>query len=707
MPSDSIVTAQGNALAALTLLAGLQRLGVEHVVLCPGSRSAPLAVAAALLEKHRGLQLHTAIDERSAAFFALGLSRAQGRPAAVVTTSGTAVAQLLPAAVEADLSTIPLLLLSADRPAALKACGANQAVPQEHFLVASRRRLLEGPPSGLASCSADDLDRLAAEAMAAAHGDGLHAPAGPVHLNLPFEEPLHAAGEDLAALALRLAPSLSPAPIPHSPLRPSAPALGAWAIGSSSLPIEARLDPERPGVVVAGPWRGTPGDWQDHCRALRRWQGRSGWPVLADPLSGLRGLADLKVVAAYDPLLEEPLEDLAVPQVLRLGSLPASRCLQRWLETCGGHQVLVSQGDPRRLDPLGTVRAAGQWSGGLVAWVEAVLADRPVVPLRTASAGALPQGTVSSGEPTTGLSTRLDQATAVGEATAVGQATGGDDRTAREDGTALSDRAVPQSTRRLAEHWQRLEAAAQEVLERELPVSAAVRAPEASSPPGGAPLPRVPIREPQVALSEPWLARALSRLLPAGHPLMLASSSPVRDWESFADGRGDWHPVHGFRGASGIDGTLSIACGLAEALGRLVLVSGDLALLHDANGWLWARQLRGQLTVVLIENGGGGIFEQLPIRTEPPGQLDFERLFAMPQGLDQLALASLHGVPGRRLERKQDLERDLAWSLAQPFSILEVRTNRQDDAALRQRLRRAVSAEAASIGRMARRDLQQ
>jgi 2-succinyl-5-enolpyruvyl-6-hydroxy-3-cyclohexene-1-carboxylate synthase len=189
--------------------------------------------------------------------------------------------------------------------------------------------------------------------------------------------------------------------------------------------------------------------------------------------------------------------------------------------------------------------------------------------------------------------------------------------------------------------------------------------------------------------------------------VMLASSSPVRDWESFADRRTAWRAIHGFRGASGIDGTLSIACGLAEACGRLVLVTGDLALLHDANGWLWARQLRGRLTVVLIENGGGGIFEQLPIRTEPPGRLDFERLFAMPQAVDQLALAALHGVPGRRLLHPRELDAALAWALERPFALLEVCTHRRGDAGLRQRLRRQVgAATAASLGRMGYRDAQ-
>ena len=121
---------------------------------------------------------------------------------------------------------------------------------------------------------------------------------------------------------------------------------------------------------------------------------------------------------------------------------------------------------------------------------------------------------------------------------------------------------------------------------------------------------------------------------------MLASSSPVRDWESFSAADAPCHRTYGFRGASGIDGTLSIAAGLACSTGPTLLMSGDLALLHDANGWLWQQQLQARdarLTVVMVDNGGGGIFEQLPIRPA----LDFERLFAMPQALDHQRWACL------------------------------------------------------------------
>ena len=173
---------------------------------------------------------------------------------------------------------------------------------------------------------------------------------------------------------------------------------------------------------------------------------------------------------------------------------------------------------------------------------------------------------------------------------------------------------------------------------------------------------------------------------------MLASSSPVRDWESFSAPDGPQRPVFAFRGASGIDGTLSLAAGLACSHGQLVLLCGDLALLHDANGWLWCRQLQRlgvSLTVVLIENGGGGIFEQLPIRAGEP--LDFERLFAMPQAIEHPRLAEAYGASARRLQSLEQLQGALAWARQQPMALLELRTNRVADAALRHALRRRMA----------------
>ena len=641
-------TAEANLRAALGLLLALGRQGLERLVLCPGSRSAPLAVAAGLLEPG-GLQLFTAVDERSAAFFALGLGRAAGVPAAVVTTSGSAVANLLPAVVEADRGAIPLLLLSADRPARLKNRGANQTVNQEEFLAPCCRLLLQASPNGLAQDDGASLESLARRAWQACLGS----PAGPVHLNLPFEEPLHIGAEALARLAAELAGAwadrLAQQPA-QPPVEKGVPGLAFWAAGPGlagdvaplaqpALATPARgnqdpmvmkggtdaleasaggqaaagiplLDPDRAGLVVAGPWRGTAGQLERFAAGLVRWQRRSGWPVLADGPSGLRGWPELVTISAYDLLLADPATDLAPGQLLRLGPLPASRRLQQWLAAASGPQLLISEGDPRTWD--GAVGDPLRWSQGLVAWLDGLPEE---LWQGLPAAGALAQGA----------------------------------------------------------HWLAAEAGAQAWLDRQLP---------ALGPP-----------------NEPALARALGSLLPPGVPLMLASSSPVRDWESFSDPGGPQRRVYGFRGASGIDGTLSMACGLAELEGRLVLLTGDLALLHDSHGWLWKLQLGGQLTVVLVENGGGGIFEQLPIRPGPaplggaataapqPGRLDFERLFAMPQAVSHGPLAEAFGVPWRRLGGLEDLADGLAWAAGEPLALLELRTDRQADAALRQALR--------------------
>jgi 2-succinyl-5-enolpyruvyl-6-hydroxy-3-cyclohexene-1-carboxylate synthase len=363
------------------------------------------------------------------------------------------------------------------------------------------------------------------------------------------------------------------------------------------------LDPDQPGVVVAGPWRGMPQDWNGYLMALRRWLERTGWVLLADSLSGLRGVEGLEQVAAYDLLLDCQRPNLDGRQVLRLGPLPASRRMQRWLERCAGHQVLLSEGDPRPLDPLG--RVCHQRPMGLEAWVN-----------------QLPP--------------------------------------------ALWQQQPSKESFAYSRLWSQLETEAQQLLDRELG-------------PG---------------FSEPALARQLSRLLPPGVPVVLANSSPVRDWESFVDAAGPPRPVFGFRGASGIDGTLSLACGVAEALGQAVLITGDLALLHDSHGWLWRQQLQGRLTVLLLNNNGGGIFEQLPIRIEPEQVMDFERLFAMPQAVDPIALAAAFGVPGRRPQQVADLGADLAWALQQPLALIEVITDRRVDASRRHELRRMSHASA-------------
>ena len=558
---------------------GLIELGLRRLVLCPGSRSGSLATAAGLLASSGQLQLNTAIDERSAAFLALGLATAGGSAVAVVTTSGTAVANLLPAVIEADRSCQPLLVITADRPIRLKACGANQTVNQEDFLRPACRWCGNGAPEGLHAMASPAVLELAALAWSQAHGAD-QAAAGPVHLNLPVEEPIHAPLQEHQHL---LDAVLASDEASLFPLQPST------IQSNRDVP---RLDPSRPGVVIAGPWRGLAQDLSAHQQAVRSWLVCSGWPLLADPLSALP--VDLPGRLHHWDLQLEQLISPEPLQVLRLGPLPASRRLEVWLQRNAGDQVLITEGEPRYLDPLGL---ATQWSGGLAAWCSAQPLDQASRPLSADHSAWL----------------RRDQAL----------------------GLWLEEQLVPEGP-----------------------------------------------------VSEPALAFQLADLLPPGLPVMLAASSPVRDWLTWSGRAGSDRRCFSFRGASGIDGTLSLAMGLALETGPMLLVTGDLALLHDSNGWLHGQSDGPPLVVLLIDNGGGGIFQQLPIEQASPKR--FDALFAMPQRVNPIALAAAHGVPGRSIAVIDDLPEALSWALAQQGPVLlRVCTDRHADAAFRRKLRSA------------------
>jgi 2-succinyl-5-enolpyruvyl-6-hydroxy-3-cyclohexene-1-carboxylate synthase len=237
---------------ARTLVDELVRNGVTDAVLAPGSRSAPLAFAL----HDADIRLHVRVDERSAAFLALGLAKASGRPVPVVTTSGTAAANLHPAVIEASYAGVPLLVLTADRPPELRGSGANQTIDQVKLYGDSVRMFVE---VGVAEAGLDSYWRgLVCRAIACAAGDLGTAP-GPVHLNVAFREPLVPDGGD----------------------QPVGRAGGApWTVRLPTPAVVVEDDlPDRTVVVL--------GDGAD-LRALGLAEAR-GWPVIAEPSSGATG----------------------------------------------------------------------------------------------------------------------------------------------------------------------------------------------------------------------------------------------------------------------------------------------------------------------------------------------------------------------------------------------------------------------------------
>jgi 2-succinyl-5-enolpyruvyl-6-hydroxy-3-cyclohexene-1-carboxylate synthase len=322
----------------------LARCGLREVVLAPGSRSTPLAMACGDLEREGRLRLHVRIDERSASFTALGLAKASRRPAAVLCTSGTAAANFHPAVVEADESGIPLLVLTADRPPELRATGANQAIDQVKLYGGAVRWFFEAGVPERRTGAAAYWRSLACQAWGQAAGSAGGFP-GPVHLNLAFRDPL--TPELPGAAGDRDWPESLDGRADGKPWTRFEPR--DTASGQLELPWTER------GVVVCGD-----GDYD--AAALVELAEQAGWPVLAEPSSGARHGPN--ALPAYQYLLATP-EFMADhrPDVLVSAGRPGlSRPQSALLAGSASRHVVIGLGPGRWADPQ---RAATDVAAGL------------------------------------------------------------------------------------------------------------------------------------------------------------------------------------------------------------------------------------------------------------------------------------------------------------------------------------------------------
>jgi 2-succinyl-5-enolpyruvyl-6-hydroxy-3-cyclohexene-1-carboxylate synthase len=301
-----------------TLVDQWVRLGMRVAVVAPGSRSTPMALA---LAERPELSLQVAHDERTAAFIALGVGLASGVPAALLCTSGTAATHFHAAVVEADLSGVPMLVLTADRPPELQAIGAPQTIDQTELYGGVVRRFVD---PGVATMDGFSSWRDMATDwwMSAVAADP-----GPVHVNLPFREPL-------------LGTTL---PLPELVHTPSAETDGWFMMRPDMAELASMLDQPR-GVIVAGAG-------VDDASAVGALAAALQWPVLADPRSGCRHLPN--AVCSFDSLVRAPdFAAMHVPlAVLHLGEAPASKVLGQWLQASGAVHVQV-HAQQRTIDPL-------------------------------------------------------------------------------------------------------------------------------------------------------------------------------------------------------------------------------------------------------------------------------------------------------------------------------------------------------------------
>ena len=550
---------------ARVLVDELVRGGVTDAVLAPGSRSAPVALALAAAERSGRLRLHVRIDERTAAFLALGLAKASGRPVPVLTTSGTATAHLHAAVLEADAGGVPLLALTADRPPELRATGANQTIDQSALYGGAVRWAADVgvPESGREGAQNRYWRSLVAKALAIASG-ALSAAPGPVHLNLPFREPL-LPDDDAAGLDGPWAGRPDGAPwttaVPGPDVLRPAPAPG----GGRTLVVVGD------GPVAAA------------VRAAERADG-CGWPLIAEPSSGSWG---------------------------RSGTLRSGALLLGAADWLAGHRPdrVVVVGRPTLSRP-----------------VSALLAD-PAVRVETVS--AFPRWADAG-------------------------------RTSAQVGREIAGGAPVAPA--WSEAWQR-------AADR---VGAAVDA----------------LLDARPQLTAARLARDVVAALPAGALLVLGSSTPVRDVDRLAVPRADL-TVLANRGVAGIDGTVSTAVGAALVHGGPAFaLMGDLTFLHDLTGLLvGAGERRPDLTVVVPDNDGGGIFAQLESGEERFSG-DYRRVFGTPHGRDLAAVAESLGWSATRVEAPADLGAALA--LGGP-RVVVVGTDQRAEADLARDVRRAAA----------------
>lgn len=349
-----------NHLWAQLIVEELVRHGVGHFFVAPGSRSSPLALAAALRCEggdRRPPALHTHFDERGLAFAALGCARATGRPAVVITTSGTAVANLLPAVVEASLEQIPMVLLTGDRPPELRDCGANQSIDQVKIFGGYVRWFFDLP------CPATEISpRFVLGTVDQAFAQ---AQTGPVHLNCQFREPL--------------APSIRPYDRKgiEVELRRWLAASGPSTRGNESAAMTTHgwlmeeILPRRTvrGVIMTAGLANA-----QEVRAVQQLAEAAGWPLLADLRSGLRGRAPDAIRHADHLLLSETFTRKMKPDVvLQFGSRPVSKRIQQWIDAVRPRVYAVVAPGADRLDP--GLSVTHRWLAD-VAWTAQVLRQR-------------------------------------------------------------------------------------------------------------------------------------------------------------------------------------------------------------------------------------------------------------------------------------------------------------------------------------------
>lgn len=529
-----------------SLVDELYQLGVRHAVFSPGSRSTTLAM---LFQSHGGFHTYMNIDERSAGFMALGITKAQGEPAVLVCTSGSALTHYGPAVVEAKHSGVPMIILSADRPYTLQQVGAPQTIDQQKYFGTAVNYYEElSVPSE--SHYYTYPRQVARRAYLKANDHKL----GPVHINVPLFEPLVPNREEEYFKQGRSA----------KPFR----LVKYQEIAS----LASLLDGKRV-LILGGPSVTNP-------KVVVDFANRIGAVVIGDPLSNLRQYE--KVISTYDAFLahHERWEELRPDVVIQLGQIPVSKRIQQWMETLTDIDYITVSPNAEVVNPSLTTTIHVMASVDVFLW-----------------------------EMSLGISVAQDL--------------------------------------EYVRVWQGIESNSREQLDK--------------------------VQE-EPNLFEGRTIHMLQQMMPDEGQLLVANSMSIRDMDYFwATGRSQ-AMVYGNRGTNGIDGTVSTALGLSTNGKPTVMLTGDLSFFHDMNGLAIGKTHGMNLTIILHNNDGGGIFQYLPQK----GTDDFDYLFNTPQGIDYSGLATMYGLDYVKVTNNAELEQAMQHYIGtEGIHLIEVPTSKE------------------------------
>ncbi|MCK8817887.1 2-succinyl-5-enolpyruvyl-6-hydroxy-3-cyclohexene-1-carboxylic-acid synthase [Natroniella sulfidigena] len=568
----------------------LVKAGLKDVCLCPGSRSTPLAM---ILAQHQEVRVWRHIDERSAAFFALGRAKVNQEPVALVCTSGTAAANFLPAVIEANYSRIPLVVLTADRPPELQNIGAPQAIDQMNLYGSHAKWSLE---MALPEAT-EDMLRYVRTTAGRAVATAKHSPAGPVHLNFPFRKPLVPLAGNQAQQAKSLGRNGRENNQGYVTVTQADPKLAQAQLEE----LATELDKVEEGLIVCGPQIG-----EELPTSVIELANQLDFPILADPLSQIRcGKHNQElVIDNYDAFLRnhEFCDSYQSEVIIRFGAMPTSKAVFLYLKEHQYTRQLVIDGGAGWHDP--TALAS-----------EFIYVD--------------PDSFCSM---------------------LAGELKG------RKHSTVHTD---------WSESWLKAAQVSKEAIEERL--------------------------SDYDDLFEGRIFTELAELLPDKATLVAGNSMPVRDLDTFFANTDKEIKLVANRGANGIDGVVSTALGVSTTTDDpVILVIGDLSFYHDLNGLLAAKLHQLDLSIIVVNNDGGGIFSFLPQANYPEY---FEELFGTPIGLDFEHAVQMYQGEFIKADTWPEFNSAIEASMSDGgLQVIEVCTDREINAARHREMWEVVTA---------------